>query len=146
MNTLTLHTLNSPWTVTGMTFVATDDSGNRHLNILVVDDTEIVRTTISRMLAGRGYNVSEASSGEEALALIATTTIDLLVSDLRLGEGMSGAELITKATVLQPGAKTILMSGSISVRRSQKPSYPVLAKPFREAELMELVSGLLHGN
>ena len=35
-----------------MTFIATDDSSNRQLNVLVVDDTDIVRTTILRMLAG----------------------------------------------------------------------------------------------
>ena len=89
--------------------------------------------------------MAEASTGEEALGFLAESPVDLIVSDLRLGEGIDGTELIAKATIVRPRAKTILMSGDFVPRRYQKPPCPVLLKPFRSSELLETADRVLRG-
>ena len=60
--------------------------------VLVVDDEELVRTFLTRVLGGAGYRVISASSGEEAMAILASTAIDLVVTDIRM-PGMDGRDL-----------------------------------------------------
>src|SRR5919106_1375954 len=52
--------------------------------ILVVDDTPAVREVVRRSLEYAGYRVCEAGDGEEALALLALSPVDLVISDLRM--------------------------------------------------------------
>ena len=61
---------------------------------LVVDDSMLIRYGVSRYLESRGYAVEAASNGSEALELLARTTVDLIVTDMRMPK-MSGEELIT---------------------------------------------------
>lgn len=60
--------------------------------ILVVDDDRLVRVTIAAGLRDHGYAVIEAESGEEALILALTQSVDLALLDVKM-EGMSGIEL-----------------------------------------------------
>lgn len=65
--------------------------------ILVVDDTAFFRTVLTDLLAGAGYDVLQADSGEAALRILAEKilTLDLLILDLAL-PGMSGVELLDR--------------------------------------------------
>lgn len=60
--------------------------------ILVVDDSAVVRRTVHRHLAGRGYVVQTAASGEEAFDVCLREPFDLLVSDVTMGT-LSGMQL-----------------------------------------------------
>lgn len=62
------------------------------LRILVVDDSAVVRRTVHRHLAGRGYMVQTAASGEEAFDVCLREPFDLLVSDVTMGT-LSGMQL-----------------------------------------------------
>ncbi|MBT7457125.1 MAG: response regulator, partial [Gemmatimonadetes bacterium] len=59
--------------------------------VLVVDDVEYNRLLVKTYLAGYGFDLIEASSGEDALAMCASDHPDLVLMDLRM-EGMSGLE------------------------------------------------------
>ena len=61
---------------------------------LVVDDSMLMRYTVCRFLEERGYAVESACNGEEALAALARTQPELIVTDMQMPK-MSGAELIT---------------------------------------------------
>jgi two-component system, cell cycle sensor histidine kinase and response regulator CckA len=65
------------------------------LNILVVDDNDIVRSTLCKTLHHQGYEVSDASTGTEALGLIdeSTSGFDCMIID-RVMPGLSGPQLI----------------------------------------------------
>jgi CheY-like chemotaxis protein len=65
-------------------------------NVLVVDDSMLIRHTVCRYLEGIGYGVEAATNGQEALDLLASDYHpDLIVTDMQMPK-VSGSELITK--------------------------------------------------
>jgi CheY-like chemotaxis protein len=112
--------------------------------VLVVDDEEIVRNLIARMLSEDGYRVLTASDGFEALRILAQPVgpVDLLLTDLRM-PGMSGEQLARCAGELVPAARFLFVSGFFpSVPDSRLPG-PLLPKPFSRADLLALVAWLV---
>lgn len=61
---------------------------------LVVDDSMLIRYTISRYLEDRGFAVESATNGEEALHVLSRVTPNLIFTDLKMPK-MSGSEFIT---------------------------------------------------
>jgi len=61
---------------------------------LVVDDSMLVRYTVSRFLEDRGFTVEAATNGKEALEILARVHPDLIVTDMQMPR-MTGSELIT---------------------------------------------------
>jgi len=61
---------------------------------LVVDDSMLIRYTVSRFLEGRGFAVESATNGLEAVELLDRVRPDLIVTDMEMPK-MSGSELIT---------------------------------------------------
>jgi PAS domain S-box-containing protein len=80
--------------------------------LLLVEDEEMVRQLVGRVLRDHGYEVFEAPSGEEALELSDSLeeSIDLLVTDVVM-PGMSGRELAEILTVSRPSTRVLFMSG-----------------------------------
>ncbi|MFH1742854.1 MAG: response regulator [bacterium] len=80
--------------------------------ILLVEDEEVVRNLVSRMLKEHGYTVLEASSGSEALQMCARREgpIHLLVTDVVM-PGMSGRDLSERLSSERPEIKVLYMSG-----------------------------------
>lgn len=68
--------------------------------ILVVDDSRAQRRVLGASLSRQGYRVIEASGGEEALALLDTYNVDLIISDWMM-PGMDGLELCQRFRALQ---------------------------------------------
>lgn len=63
--------------------------------ILIVDDEPDMRTLLRLSLRGAGYDLEEASTGEEAIAALDTETFDLVLLDLNL-PGISGMEVLER--------------------------------------------------
>lgn len=114
--------------------------------ILLVEDEPILRTLLSRVLAGQGYRVLEASHGEDALRVSGNfhEAIDLLVTDLVMPK-MGGRELGERLGAARPTMKILYISGYTDgmlgnhegnqgpVNFLQKPFLPmVLAHKVRE--------------
>ncbi|EFY9943760.1 response regulator [Shigella boydii] len=108
--------------------------------VLVLEDEAAVRQTICEQLHLLGYLTLEASSGEQALDLLAASAeIDIFISDLMLPGGMSGAEVINAARKLYPHLTLLLISGQ-DLRPSHNPALPdvaLLRKPFTRAQLAQ---------
>jgi DNA-binding NtrC family response regulator len=112
--------------------------------ILVVDDSASVRGFIAELLGTVGYTVVSTESAETALRALTALPEPpaLIVSDLRLGAGIGGAELLRIATTSCPGLKGILMSGAPpAVSAHGRISF--LAKPFNPETLLSLVAFVL---
>jgi CheY-like chemotaxis protein len=93
------------------------------------------------MLADLGYRVIEASSGEEALQLLATGQhVDLIVTD-HLMPGISGTDLARRVRNARPGTAILLVSG-YAEHEGLDPDLPRLTKPFRKSELAASLSQL----
>jgi two-component system cell cycle sensor histidine kinase/response regulator CckA len=117
--------------------------------ILLVDDEATVRDVVSSMLSGRGYRVSVAASGAEAVAFslsAAPGTLDIVVTDLAMS-GLNGRETAEAIRVHQPNAKTLFVSGYTEDEAIRAGGYEAgvgfLQKPFSTDELDAKIRGLL---
>lgn len=85
------------------------DQPSRKPCILFVDDEPRILTTM-RILFRRSYDVLVATSGAEALELMRSNAVDVIVSDQRMPE-MTGIELLRQARELRPNAMRVLLTG-----------------------------------
>ncbi|MBE7201792.1 MAG: response regulator, partial [Parafilimonas terrae] len=115
----------------------------RAARILVVDDDPEVRHVTASFLAGFGYDETEAVDGPAALDLLDRERFDLVVADLAM-PGMSGVELASAVRARAPDLPVLILTGHADAMRIPA-DLPVLAKPFRSAELAVRVSELLEG-
>jgi two-component system nitrogen regulation response regulator GlnG len=79
--------------------------------LLIVDDEEPVRQTISQIFAGR-FEVVPASNGVEALRLLAERAISVAIVDLRLPGDFSDVDLIAKIRNDHPGVPVIILTAA----------------------------------
>jgi len=117
--------------------------------ILLVEDEESVRASTRRLLSAFGYKVHEARSGKEALEKWSSRiqSIDLLLTDMLMPDGIGGRELVTEMRKLKPNLKAVMITGysgdtlgqdaefakKIRARFLQKPcSCPELVQTIRE--------------
>jgi DNA-binding NtrC family response regulator len=100
-------------------------------SVLVVDDDKNTRDGLSRALR-RAYDVFVVESGERALEILQTKTIDILLSDVRM-PGMDGLTLLQRALASQPGIIGILLTayGNVetAVEAMKRGAYDFLTKP-----------------
>ena len=84
---------------------------NRKPTVLIVDDEEMVLTSIRTLLLLEGdYDVRSLSSPHEAVNFLRTQPVDVAVSDF-LMPGMTGIQLLAQAKQLQPEATRVLLTG-----------------------------------
>ena len=119
--------------------------------ILIVDDSAIVRSVVRKVIALAGIEarqVHEAGDGEEALALLRDTPVDLVLADINMPR-MSGSDLLARMRREPALAQTpvIMISSDQSearmeeLRRSGARAY--VAKPFRPEQLGRVVRDVL---
>jgi two-component system, NtrC family, response regulator AtoC len=106
--------------------------------ILIVEDDDLMRELMTKILAGEHYHIFQASSGEEALKLLQEQTIDLVLTDLRL-TGMNGLQLLTEVRTFDQEVVVIVMTAYASVETAveamRKGAYDYLTKPFINDEI-----------
>jgi two-component system cell cycle sensor histidine kinase/response regulator CckA len=116
--------------------------------ILLVEDEEAVRSFAARALRMRGYNVLEASGGEEALEIVKSgeAEIHLLITDVVM-PNMDGPTLVRHVKELKPGLAVIFMSGYAeeAFRRNDEKAEDIhfLPKPFGLKQLAAKVKDVL---
>jgi two-component system cell cycle sensor histidine kinase/response regulator CckA len=117
--------------------------------LLVVEDEAAVRQLAHQVLESHGYEILEASSGQEAIEVWRKNNgkIDLLLTDMIMPGGLSGRELAERLQREKKDLKVICMSG-YSVELSGKSltresGFNFLAKPFDMSQLVQIVSHCL---
>lgn len=108
--------------------------------ILCVDDEPYILAALVRLLRGSGHRVLTASSGADALALMAREPVDLLISDMRM-PGMSGADLMVQVRNSWPDITRLLLTGHSDVSATiaainEGQVHRYLTKPWSDAELL----------
>ena len=86
--------------------------------VLIVDDERTVRLSLGGYLQDRGFSVTGAESGEEALERLAAESADVVIVDIRL-PGMDGNALILKASEMFPSLKFLVFTGSTDYQPPQ---------------------------
>jgi two-component system cell cycle sensor histidine kinase/response regulator CckA len=118
--------------------------------ILLVEDEEAVRSFAARALRMRGYNVLEASGGEEALEIVKNdeNVIHLIITDVVM-PNMDGPTMVRHVKALKPDLAVIFMSGYAeeAFRRNDQSSEDIhfLPKPFGLKQLAAKVKEVLSG-
>ena len=106
--------------------------------ILVVDDEELYRRALERILHRAGHAVEMAADASEALAVLGRRPIDLVLSDIQM-PGINGIELVRKARELEPDLPCIVMTGYNTPERSiealRAGAFWYLEKPFEQERL-----------
>ena len=121
----------------------------RTLRALVVDDEELVRKFVERVLREAGYQTVTASDGPEAIAIAGgQDTFDILVTDVMMPE-MTGDELARRIQASSPGIKVLYLTGFSDRLFKEKVTLwadeAFLDKPCSMKGLLEAVSLLLFG-
>lgn len=119
-----------------------------HIVILVVEDDQEVQTVVENALIEGGFEPAIASSGEEAVTLLAgdKSSYRALVADVRLRGRMDGWEVARRAREIDPDFPIIYMTGGAIDQWPVKgvPNSILLEKPFAPAQLVTAVSQLLN--
>jgi PAS domain S-box-containing protein len=114
--------------------------------VLVVEDDPVLRRMVVQVLSRHGLTLLDASSGEDALALMtASEQVDLLITDMDLG-AISGLDVARSYTTRWPNGALIVMSGrplAHIVSEFPESSAQFLPKPFRPTHLVEVAVGAL---
>ena len=122
-------------------------------NVLIVDDSKIVRQVIAKTLRIAGVQVNEvheASNGQEALAVLGQHWIDLVFADINMPV-MNGAELIERMsadTMLKSIPVVVVSTEGSATRIEQLKSKGISAyvrKPFTPEEIRQAVDEVMGG-
>jgi two-component system cell cycle sensor histidine kinase/response regulator CckA len=128
----------------------TVDSLDGEETILVVEDNEMLRPLILRILADYSYTILEAANGTEALAVaqVHPGAIDLLLTDVVMPE-MNGGELAERLIEKHPGLNVLFSSGypADSVVRAgiEEARVSFIQKPYVGTELVTKIRTMLNG-
>jgi two-component system NtrC family response regulator len=110
--------------------------------VLIVDDEKNYLLVLSALLEEEGYEVLAASSGPEALEILKSSDLDLVVTDMKM-PGMDGIELLEQIKARDPDLPVIVMTayGTVdkAVEAMQKGAYSYLLKPFDNERLILFV-------
>lgn len=112
--------------------------------ILVVEDSESVRTLTARLLVAEGYPVVTALDGVEAIEVLERSSIRVVVTDLKMPR-MGGHELAAHVTARWPDVRMVFMTGHPDILRNSVLPGPVLLKPFGLEELAATVRSVVGG-
>ncbi len=111
-------------------------------HILLVDDDPFILEGIGSDLESQGFDITEASSGDQALELIAKTKFDLVITDLVM-ENVDGLQVLTEAKAINPDTMVIILTGygnmssAIEALRHEADDY--LLKPCESAEMLHRI-------
>ncbi|HIP87302.1 MAG TPA: response regulator [Anaerolineales bacterium] len=118
-------------------------------HILIVDDEPRVAFLLGRALERshrEKYRVTVVHSGEEVLEILERSSVDLLVTDLRM-PGISGLDLIRQARAISPETRTILITAygnsEVEAEARRLEAYRYITKPFDVADFTRAVEGAL---
>jgi len=114
--------------------------------ILIVEDDQTFRETVTEVLRDVGYKVRGARNLKKATKRLTKHKFDLVLTDINIGN-RSGLEVLQVATQTRPDAKIVLMSAHADPDIVQKAmdsgAARFLPKPFRVKELIQAIEELL---
>ncbi len=109
--------------------------------VLIADDDEIARDVLREILKEEGYSVLVAKDGLEAINLLRTEEIRLVITDLKM-PGADGMEVLRFALRNNPDVMVVILTAygtlDIALQAIKEGAYDYLAKPFKVEEIVFL--------
>ena len=90
------------------------NSGHRSMRVLLVEDEDFTRTMVGEMLSSSGITVRPVASVAEALNALDEFDPNVVLTDLDLGDGPDGADLLTKVAQERPWTGMVVMTAHAS--------------------------------
>jgi PAS domain S-box-containing protein len=119
-----------------------DSAPVRGIRILVVEDEQQLARMAGLVLTQRGHQVLVAGSAEEALGYLEKKSFELVISDLGLGPGKNGWDLVEAVRQRWPGTRFVLVTGwgaAIDTAEARARGVEhVIAKPYRISDLRQV--------
>jgi len=116
-------------------------------HILFVEDEAPLREAISERLADQGFHVEQAASGEQAITRLGEFAFDIVITDMRLGDGANGSQVLEEARALYPDIIGIIVTGFGTVKDAveaiKRGASDFIQKPFQFDELMKIINAAL---
>lgn len=114
--------------------------------LLLVDDEPRLLKSLSELLGSRGFALSTATRGREALRMLVEGNFDLVLLDLRLPD-MSGHEIMDVINTMGIDVSVIVISGEIGIDSAigalQRGAYDYLRKPYSPEELTKRIDNAI---
>jgi DNA-binding NtrC family response regulator len=111
--------------------------------MLVVEDEQAIRLALKGLLRREGHEVELADNGEQAIELLRSQVFDLVLTDLALGRGASGMDVLKVAKELRPETAVVMItahgSEKIAVEAMKAGAEDYVPKPFDNDELRVVV-------
>jgi len=121
---------------------------NKGPKILVVDDQLGMRLSLKTVLSKKGYDVSMADDGNQALEAVRKSRFKVIFMDIKM-PGMSGVETFIKIKEIDPHITVIMMTGYAvedEIKRAiREGAYTVVYKPFEMGHILKVVEDCLDG-
>jgi DNA-binding NtrC family response regulator len=109
------------------------------LRILIVEDEAAIRLALSGLLRREGYEVEQAEDGAAAVARLRAEAFDLVLTDLALGPGPSGMDVLRVSRELHPEAPVVMItahgSEKVAVEAMKTGAEDYVPKPFDNDEI-----------
>ena len=117
--------------------------------ILIADDEESIRLTLSEFLHDAGYRVDTASTLSKCIQKMQSETFDMLFLDIMFGLE-NGVEAINALKIMQPECRIVMITGNPQLRSlveaKKQGAVDYLIKPVRQASLLYNVRKVLQHN
>ncbi len=118
------------------------------LKILIVDDDKNARVLLHDILSAEGYSLLQAENGRQALEMIGSETVALIITDRTMPE-MDGLDLLRKLKERQVHIPTIMISAygeeKLWGQALELGAQDYLVKPYKTQEVIALVKKTLSG-
>jgi CheY-like chemotaxis protein len=110
--------------------------------ILVVEDEALPRLELIDTLSCAGYEVLEASNAHEALGYLQhQRQIDVVITDIQLGDDLTGWDVAEKFRAELPNIPIVYTSGTSGDRRRSVPGSVFFRKPYRSWDILKVCRG-----
>jgi DNA-binding NtrC family response regulator len=111
--------------------------------VLIVEDEAAIRLALTGLLRREGYEVEQAEAGSAALERLRSDPFDLVLTDLALGSGPSGMDVLHAARVIQPETPVVMITAhgneKIAVEAMKAGAHDYVPKPFDNDEIRLVV-------
>jgi signal transduction histidine kinase/DNA-binding response OmpR family regulator len=116
-------------------------------NVLLVDDERSIRVTLKAFLEEDEHGVDTAEEAEEALSVLQSKPVDVVVTDIIL-PGISGVDLLRRIRKMSPHVQVIMMTGEPTLETASEAlrlgAVDYLQKPVGKYEIVKAVRNALH--
>jgi len=113
-----------------------------HKTVLVIDDEDLVREVVARMIEDLGYAALTAPDGPTGIEMLDRESIDAVIVDLTMPR-MNGVDVIAAMRAKRPDLRIVLCTGFDRDRRGPVKADAYLPKPFRIDALQQTLAKLL---